>query len=34
VMDFIDVGSHAARAEIADAGARFHGSSSSSRWAG
>lgn len=34
VMDFIDVGGHAARADIADAGVQFHGSNSSSRWAG
>ena len=34
VVDFIDVGGHAARAEIVDAGVQFHGSNSSSRWAG
>ena len=34
VMDFIDVGGHAAQAEIADAGVQLHGSNSSSRWAG
>ena len=31
VMDFVDVGCHAARAEIADAGVQFQGRSSSSR---
>lgn len=34
VVDFIDVGGHAARAKIADADVQFHGSNSSSRWAG
>jgi hypothetical protein len=31
VMDLVDVRGHAARAEIADAGVQFQGSSSSSR---
>jgi hypothetical protein len=31
VMDLVDVGSHAARAEIADAGVQFQGRSSFSR---
>ena len=34
-MDLVDVGGHAARTEIADAGGiQFRGSSSSNRWAG
>src|SRR6476660_1791375 len=35
MMDLVDVGGHAARTEIADAGGiQFQGSSSSNRWAG